>query len=398
MLLLGLLLIATFVVVIEGYIPLSSATSRHHHESLLASSSSNDDGKHPFTDQLDFNGDSSTISDRRQLLQWSGSLALAPFLATAPIINTDYLNAMVDLPPIPTGYGRIFFCRHGQTENNRLRLVQDARINIGINDLGKQQGQRAGLALARASPQPSQFFCSPLIRARETAQEAAAAARNEKGTTNKLQLANAVQELDALKEVDFGPVAEGQLVSEAKPAMAATYARWAIGNIDYRPEGGGDSGRDVSTGCIVCMMDVTYVLGFVVVVDCVWSAHQSMVAKIFSLSQVLYRAAEAVSSLAKAAASDQCPNQCIAAFTHSTHLRILLGLFMGESLAAAANLKTNNGSINVLDVNLMGKTKVIGPKSKLLGGILSRAPKDFYLEIPDTKVLRINEIRHLEGL
>ena len=47
-------------------------------------------------------------------------------------------------------------------------------------------------------------------------------------------------------EVDFGPVSEGKLVSEAKPDMMATYARWSMGDVDYRPPGGGDSARDVS--------------------------------------------------------------------------------------------------------------------------------------------------------
>ena len=77
---------------------------------------------------------------------------------------------------------------------------------------------------------------------------------------------------------------------------------------------------------------------------------------------------------------------------------MLLALFMGDTLAQGANLKTENGSVNVIDVNLIGKTTVVGPKSKFVGGFLSRAPKNFQLEIPVAKVVRVNEVRHLEGL
>jgi hypothetical protein len=77
---------------------------------------------------------------------------------------------------------------------------------------------------------------------------------------------------------------------------------------------------------------------------------------------------------------------------------MLLAIFLGQSLAEGANLTTANGSVNVLDVNLTGKTQILGPRSTLVGGFLSRAPRDFHLEIPKATVARINEVRHLEGL
>lgn len=186
--------------------------------------------------------------NRRQLFNYGSSLALASsLLAPKPAFSdavieqdVDCSNALTDLPPVPTDYCRLFFCRHGQTENNRLRLVQGSRVNIDINELGYQQGRRAGLALAQASPSsPSLIYYSPLRRAKETAEEA-----NREG---KLLSSNDnnFRELNTLMEVDFGPLAEGQLVKEAKPGMMATYARWSIGSVDYRPDGGGDSARDV---------------------------------------------------------------------------------------------------------------------------------------------------------
>lgn len=312
------------------------------------------------------------LYNRRQALKFGSALALASAVlapksalaaetATPTITTTTKttsisgsspnFDGLLDLPPVPEGYCRIFFCRHGQTENNRLRLVQGSRIDIPINELGQQQGQRAGMALARADPSPSLIYHSPLIRARQTAEQA-----NRQGKLVSPQT-SPLRALDALMEVDFGAVAEGQSVEDAKPDMVATYARWAMGQVDYRPEGGGDSGRDV-----------------------------------------INRAVEAVTTLAQAAASNDCPNRCIAVFSHSTYLRVLLAIFMGDSLAQVANLRTDNGGINVLDVNLSGKTTTIGPKSKLVGGFLSQAPKDFRLEIPVTNVVRVNEIRHLQGL
>lgn len=113
---------------------------------------------------------------------------------------------------------------------------------------------------------------------------------------------------------------------------------------------------------------------------------------------MIARAIDAVNTLTQAAASEECPNQCVAAFTHSTYLRILLAVFLGQSLAQVANMRTDNGGINVIDVNLSGKTTTLGPKSTLVGGLFSQAPKDFEFKIPVANVVRINEIRHLEGL
>jgi len=107
---------------------------------------------------------------------------------------------------------------------------------------------------------------------------------------------------------------------------------------------------------------------------------------------------EAVTTLTNAAASDTCPSRCVVAFTHSAYLRILLAIFLGKSLAQVPNLRTDNGSINVLDVNISGKTTNLGPKSKLFGGWLSQAPANFQLEVPVATVVRVNEVRHLVGL
>jgi Histidine phosphatase superfamily (branch 1) len=161
----------------------------------------------------------------------------AAFALDDPGTDQPNFDALLDLPPVTAGCVRLFLCRHGQTENNRLRKVQGARIDAPINENGVQQAANLGKALQRLNPKPTSFFSSNLLRAKMTAEIASSAVgRNAK-----------VKQLDSLAEVDFGPVADGQAVSLAKAGMQATYAAWAIGSIDFRPQGGeGESGRDVS--------------------------------------------------------------------------------------------------------------------------------------------------------
>ena len=157
------------------------------------------------------------------------------------ITNTEVdLDCLKDLPPIPESCIRIFLCRHGQTENNRLRIVQGARVDPPLNINGNAQATNLGLALARADPKPELFFSSPLNRAKMTAQIAA----NVNNDDSKKLVTP--KKLSTLAEIDFGPVADGQPISEAKKKMAPTYTRWAFGDVDYRPEGGGETGREVS--------------------------------------------------------------------------------------------------------------------------------------------------------
>ncbi len=65
-------------------------------------------------------------------------------------------DCLLDLPPCPENYVRIYLCRHGQTENNRLHLVQGARINPPINEVGQQMAARIGQALSAYADQQQQ--------------------------------------------------------------------------------------------------------------------------------------------------------------------------------------------------------------------------------------------------
>ncbi|CAJ1969330.1 unnamed protein product [Cylindrotheca closterium] len=282
------------------------------------------------------------ISRRGAIAACAIPLVFLPLTSLAAETPPENYECLLDLPPLPEDQVRIYLCRHGQTENNRLRKVQGARVDPPINTNGIIQAQNAGKALSKASPCPQTFFCSDLQRARLTAEQA----------SSQINPQIVPKPLSLLREVDFGPVAEGQPVATAKAGMEATYAAWAIGNVDYRPTGGGESGREV-----------------------------------------LNRAVESMEYLVKQA--EDSPNRCVGAVSHSTFIRILVGILLDEPLVKTATRKIDNCSITVLDFPKGFKTQRLGPKDKLLGGLLSRAPPDFTLDVPICTVVRTNENRHL---
>jgi len=159
------------------------------------------------------------------------------------------LDCLKDLPPVSEGCIRLYLCRHGQTENNRLRIVQGARVDPPVNVNGQAQAKNLGIALGRASPKPELFFSSSLLRARMTAEIAANSLDfvDTKGTTSASSGKRVMpRQLSSLAEIDFGPIADGQPISEVQKKIVETSTRWSIGDVDYRPDGGGDSGREVS--------------------------------------------------------------------------------------------------------------------------------------------------------
>jgi hypothetical protein len=181
----------------------------------------------------------SQICRRRQVLASLAivgtTLNVSPSLSRAE--ETNNIDCLSDLPPLAADSVRIYLCRHGETENNRLGLVQGARIDPPINAKGRSQAQRMGEALSRAATKPSIFLHSPLLRATQTTELAAAAMSMSRAPKVKAE--------SSLAEVDFGQVAEGRPVSEVRGGMVQTYASWAAGDIDQRMAGGGENGREV---------------------------------------------------------------------------------------------------------------------------------------------------------
>lgn len=324
----------------------------------------------------------------QRILTTSSATALIHTLSTESVHAEDHqpiipnLSCLEDLPPIQPDTVRIFLCRHGQTENNRLRKVQGARVDPPLNDTGRRQALRMGETLSNYFRGgnvilPKLAIYSNLQRARETAQIVSLAmglyrdpvasyepqvedsdlkflttsinGGGTDGMDSKGLLG--LQTLHSLNEVDFGSL-EGKSVNEAKATMMYTFGQWGLGRLDVRNDGG-ETGRNV-----------------------------------------IARASEALVSLRDVAVNN---GGCAIAVSHSTYLRVLLAMAMDISLIEAGTMSVNNCSIHVLDLDCK-ETRQITQSSNIFGGKFSLAPNDFSVTLPIVKVVRLNEIRHLSGL
>jgi broad specificity phosphatase PhoE len=285
--------------------------------------------------------------NRRILLQNVGVITGGIWLNNpAEALDHSFTNFLSDLPQKSPNSVRLYLCRHGQTENNRLHITQGSRLNPPLNQNGILMAERLGQALSQAQQPLSLIYHSPLLRAKQTAQLAA------------LQFSHPprIQLLQELAEMDFGPAAEGQ--KEPRLNGLEIYRQWSAGYIDERPPDG-ESCREVFERC----------------------------------SSVLH-------AITKASFSKDGSGGYVAAVAHSAFIRMFLALVQGNLPLATAVATQNqaNANINVLDVD-MSATVERNAKSILFGGMLaSQAPNDFALVIPKTNVLRTNEIRHLKGV
>lgn len=301
------------------------------------------------------------------------------------IFDDPDFSCLSDLGSIPDDSVRIYLCRHGQTENNRLRLVQGSRLNPPLNENGVEQAKRLGKALASASVPPTALWHSPLERARQTAEIAA----QQQSTITTTTMATGI--LSSIREVDFGPTTEGTNVNQAQWQMKATYAQWAIGKLDTRMASDGESGREVrkrlfSHSLEPARQNKKY-----------WGHERSLTPLcLFFCKKVLARVEQATEDLLQQARKS--PNRCIGIVSHSSFLRTLLATLQNQSLAAVATIKVKNASVSVVDLKRDGSRVQVGPKSILLGGWLSQADSSFSLSYPTSTVLRVNENRHLGRL
>ena len=165
-------------------------------------------------------------------------------------ISSGNFDCLLDLPPITPGCVRLYLCRHGQTENNRLRKMQGARVDPEINKNGYEQAERLGMAVGRLREAdslhaPTLVAHSKLLRAKETSAILADAANSSlKANQEPMRIYG---EVSSLGEVDFGNL-DGKDVNSAKSVMMSTFASWATGDIDKRAGGEGDSGREGKNG------------------------------------------------------------------------------------------------------------------------------------------------------
>mmetsp|Transcript_18149 Transcript_18149/g.39076 ORF Transcript_18149/g.39076 Transcript_18149/m.39076 type:complete len:375 (+) Transcript_18149:189-1313(+) len=284
-----------------------------------------------------------------------------PLLNSAPITTGDF-DCLLDLPPITPGCARLYLCRHGQTENNRLKLAQGARADPSINSNGYEQAQRMGMAVSRLEKSgaggvvvPRLAVHSNLRRARETARVLVSTAASQSAASNRPAL-KVVGEVPSIGEVDFGNL-EGKDVKYFRRATRSTFASWSIGNIDRRTGGEGESGREV-----------------------------------------LERAALSLEQLGRMATTS---SSSILAVSHSLYLRVLLSMVNDSPLAESVLWKIRNGSFNVVDINVEGKKRLITSNSGLFGGEIVgklRGSNGLQVEIPEVHLIRRNEVRHLQGM
>ncbi len=171
-------------------------------------------------------------------------------------IDATALNGLQDLPTYnPMTTVRLYLCRHGETDYNRNNMIQGARIDPPINDLGREQAKRLGQVLSRTimphstsnTKSPVLILHSPLLRAKQTAELVAEQIRHSSilplvTTTTTTTL---LRPLVSLAEVDFGGVAEGAPVSQYRSELLALYTSWAVGNYQARMSEGGESGIEV---------------------------------------------------------------------------------------------------------------------------------------------------------
>jgi len=274
-------------------------------------------------------------------------------------VHMQQLECLLDLPPVTPDCARIYLCRHGQTENNRLQLVNGAReIDPALNANGRIMARRIGMALSHlpeSSVLPTTAVHSLLLRSKETASLLACEAQR--------RIPMRLMPLESLRRVYFGPYVKGKNLTRVRAEIAKTYAMWASGDIEVRLYGG-ESGREV-----------------------------------------IQRVARTLLSLADIGGQN---GKSIVAVSHSTYLRVLLAVVADMSLAQAPYIQQETGCINVLDVNIKGATRaLVRSECNLMGEKrLSLGSRDkfaatkgkFNLLLPETHLIRINEVRHLEGV
>jgi probable phosphoglycerate mutase len=129
---------------------------------------------------------------------------------------------------------RVFLIRHGATAANRATpyRLQGRATDLPLDDLGRAQARRAAEALATAGVRPSAVYCSPLLRALETARFVAGAA------------GPGPVALEALIEADLGHW-EGLTWDEARTRDPEAYRRFHD-DPGHTPSPGGESFAQVA--------------------------------------------------------------------------------------------------------------------------------------------------------
>ncbi len=125
----------------------------------------------------------------------------------------------------------LYFARHGKTDWNIARRWQ-SRTDIPINDIGRGQASQLAALIRSQKIVFGQVLCSPLLRARETAEILIAGI-------------GPVPEIDErLTELDFG-LFEGRLEDDLRAELGSTYDEWKK-RMYLDPPPGGESIMEVA--------------------------------------------------------------------------------------------------------------------------------------------------------
>ena len=123
---------------------------------------------------------------------------------------------------------RILWARHGQNVANITRTLSHRVFDGDLTRTGRQQAAELAERLAAQDNRIGQVVCSPLRRARQTAEI----------ITARLGLPTAA-ELDELRELNVGTL-DGRSDAEAWAVYNAVLAAWAAGDSSARFPGGED--------------------------------------------------------------------------------------------------------------------------------------------------------------
>ena len=156
-------------------------------------------------------------------MQWTSFLRFASLSSFA---------SLQTLPPLEPGHSRLFLCRHGETVNNQLRLLQGSGTDTPLSAAGQRQA--AALAQSLSALQLDAVMSSDLCRAVQTADFIADEQRNP---------ALERVALTGLREQAFGTL-EGLPIADCRAEFDELNAAWRAGRT-YEPVGGGESPDDV---------------------------------------------------------------------------------------------------------------------------------------------------------
>jgi broad specificity phosphatase PhoE len=123
----------------------------------------------------------------------------------------------------------LYLARHGETEYNRMRLMQGQQVDAELNDRGRTQARALAIRFRQVSL--NTLYSSPLVRAWETA--TAVGAYHDLAPTR----------LDLVSEMSWGDL-EGRPIDSVTPYLKDLTRQWKAGNFKHRV-GGGETILDV---------------------------------------------------------------------------------------------------------------------------------------------------------